>query len=104
MSEVIELGLGVARLIDLLGGVEDGDEVARVYFRSVGDELRKGHGSALTKNLRDEDFGGMDGFHGTGDTDFAFYSRGIGGSGVGDRRGRTRAGGEKEKESGNRQG
>jgi len=104
MAEVIELGLGVAGLIDLLGGVEDGDEVAGVHFGPIGDELREGHGAALAEDLGDEDLGRMDGFDDAGDADFAFYSRGIGGSGVGDRGRGTRAGGEEEKEGGNRQG
>ena len=104
MAEVIEFGLGVAGLVDLLGGVEDGDEVARIHFGPVGDELGEGHGAALAKDLGDEDLGRVDGFHDAGDADFAFYAGRIGGSGVGDGRGWTGAGSEEEKEGGNRQG
>ena len=104
VAEVIELGLGVAGLVDLLGGVEDGDEVARVYFGPVGDELREGHGAALAEDLGHENLGGVHGFDDAGDADFAFYAGGIGGGGVGDGRCRTGAGSEEEKEGGNRQG
>jgi hypothetical protein len=104
VAEVVELGLGVSGLIDLLGGVEDGDEIARIYFGPVRNELREGHGAALAEDLGDEDLGRMDGLHDAGHTDFAFYAGGIGGSGVSDGRGGTRAGSEEEKEGGNRQG
>ncbi len=62
MAEVVEFGLGVAGLIDLLGAIEDGDEVAFLDLGPIGDELGESHGTALAPDLRDEDFGGMDGF------------------------------------------
>ena len=71
MAEVVEFGLGVAGLIDLLGAIEDGDEVAFLDSGAVGDELGERHGAALAPDLGDEDFGGMDGFDGAGDADFA---------------------------------
>jgi hypothetical protein len=52
--------------------------------------------------LRDEDFGGADGFDDAGDADLAFGARGIGRGGVGNGRGGRGTGGE-EKE-GNRGG
>ena len=105
MAEVVEFGLRVAGEIDLLGAIEDGDEVALVDFGAIGDEFGEGHGTALAPDLGDEDFGGVDGFDGAGDADFAFGSRGVGGGGVGNGRGGTGAGGEEEeKDRGNGQG
>ena len=78
VAEVVEFGLGVAGEIDLLGAVEDGDEVAFLDAGAVGDQLGQGHGAALAENLRDEDFGGVDGFDNSGDADFAFGAGRVG--------------------------
>src|ERR1035437_6265582 len=96
VSQVVELGLGVAGLIDLRGAVEDGDEVAYLYLGAVGDELGEGHPAPLTEDFGDEDFGGADGFEGAGDADFAFGARGVGRGGVGNRRDSAGAGGEEK--------
>jgi hypothetical protein len=103
MAEVVELGLGVAGLIDLLGAVEDGDEVAILDFGAIGDEFGEGHGAALAPDLRDEDLGGADGFDDAGDADFAFGAGGVGRGGVGNGRGGGGASGEEEERNGDRQ-
>jgi hypothetical protein len=103
MAEIVELGLGVAGKIDLLGAIEDGDEVALANFRSLGDEFGEGHGAALTPDLGDEDFGGADGFDGAGEADLALEARGIGRGGVGDGRGGGGTGGEEEDRNRQRQ-
>jgi hypothetical protein len=97
MAQVVELGLGVASEIDLLGAIEDRDEVAFFDPGSVGDELGKGHGAALTVDLGNEDFGGAHGFDDTGYADFAFGTRGVGSGGMGDGRRGAGAGGQEEK-------
>jgi len=96
VAEVVEFGLGVAGLIDLRGAIEDGDEVAFLYFGAVGDEFGEGHAAALTPDLGDEDFGGADGFEGAGDADFSFGARGVGRGGMGNGRGGAGAGGKEE--------
>ena len=103
VAEVVEFRLGVAGLIDLRGAVEDGDEVAFLDLGAVGDELGEGHAAALAPDLRDEDFGGADGFDDAGDADLALGARGVGRGGVGNGRGGGGTGGE-EKEDGNRGG
>ena len=96
VAKVVEFGLRIAGEIDLLGAIEDRDEVAFFDFGSIGNEFGEGHGSALAEDLGDEDFGGVDGFDGAGDADFAFGTRGVGGGGMGDGRGGAGAGGEEE--------
>jgi hypothetical protein len=103
MAEIVEFGLGVAGEIDLLGAIEDGDDVAQADFGSVGDEFGEGHGAALTPDLGDEDFGGADGFDGAGDADLAFEARGIGSGGMDDWRGRLGTGGEEQEGNRDRQ-
>ena len=103
MAEVVEFGLGVAGEIDLLGAIEDGDEVALADFGSVGDQFGEGHGAALTPDLGDEDFGGADGFDGAGDADLAFQARGIGSGGVDNGRGGLGTGGEEQEGNRDRQ-
>ena len=99
VAEVVEFGLGVAGVVDLLGAVEDGDEVAFLDFGAVGDEFGEGHGAALAPDLGDEDFGGMDGFDDAGDADFAFGARGArGGGGMGNGGGGAGAGEPARKE------
>jgi hypothetical protein len=82
-----------------LGGIEDGDEVAGLDGGSVGDQFGEGHGTTLSVNLRDEDFGGVDGFDDTGDADLAFDARGIGRGSVGHGGGGAGARGEEEAEN-----
>jgi hypothetical protein len=103
MAEIVELGLGVASKIDLLSAIEDSHEVAQADFGPVGDEFGEGHGAALTPDLGNEDFGGVDGFDGAGDADLAFDARGIGSGGVGDWRRGLGTGGEEEQGNRDRQ-
>lgn len=102
MAEVVELGLCVAGEIDLRCAIEDGDEVALLDFGAIGDEFGESHWAALAPDLRDEDFGGADGFDRAGDADFTFGSRGVRSGGVSYGRGSTRAGNEEREENGDR--
>ena len=100
VAEVFELGLSVAGLIDLRGAIEDGDEIALLDPGAVGDEFGEGHAAALTEDLGDENFGGVDGFDGAGDADFAFGTRSVGRSGMSNGRGGGGTGGEEEERDG----
>jgi hypothetical protein len=71
MAEVLELGLGVAGVIDLLGGVEGGDQITFLDAGAVGDELGECHPIVLAVDLGDQNFGGVDGLDGAGDAHFA---------------------------------
>ena len=103
MAEVVEFGLGIAGEIDLLGAIEDSDDVAFLDLGAVGDEFGEGHGAALTEDLGDKDFGGADGGDDAGDADLAFGVRGVGRCGVGNGRGGGGTGGEKKERNRDRQ-
>ena len=79
MAEIVEFGLGVAGVVELLSGIEQGDEVTFFDAGAVRDEFGEGHGAALAVNLRDEDFRGMDGFEDAGDADFVVGGLMVGG-------------------------
>ena len=57
VAQVVEFGLGVAGLIDLLGAIEDSDKVAFLDLGAVGDEFGECHGAALAPDLGNEDLG-----------------------------------------------
>jgi hypothetical protein len=86
MAEVVKFGLRIAGKIDLLGAIEDGDEVAFLDFGSIGNQFGKSHGSPLAENLGDKNFGGADSFDSAGDADFAFATRSVGSGGMGNGR------------------
>ena len=96
VAEVVVFGLRFAGEIDLLGAIEDRDEVAFLDFGAIGNQFGEGHGSALAEDLGDEDFGGVDGFDDSGDADFALGARRVWSGGVSHGRGSAGAGGEED--------
>ena len=56
MSQIFEFRLGITGLIDLLGTIENGDQISFLDSGAVGDQFGKSHGTALTPDLWYEDF------------------------------------------------
>jgi len=83
VAEVLILRFGVAGQVELLGAIEDSDEIAFLDTGPVGDEFGEGHGAALSPYLRHQNFGGVNGLNQAGDTDFASDALTFGWNGVG---------------------
>jgi hypothetical protein len=70
VREVVELGLGIARIVHFLGAVEFREYVSGLHAHSVGDDLGERNAAALAPDLRGLHRKVVDCLDGSGQTHF----------------------------------